>query len=152
MLKAHNQLSEATPNVWVVTVNWNQAGLTRACVHSLRENNITPFSLLIVDNGSTDQSIEILQQIPADTLIQNPQNLGFAGGFNTGIKYAWRRVQTMCSWSTTTPLSQAEMLDMLVKAAQSLQADIAAPAVYYANSPEPSGLLAEKSIRFSVRR
>lgn len=69
MLKAHNQLSEATPNVWVVTVNWNQAGLTRACVHSLRENNITPFSLLIVDNGSTDQSIEILQQIPADTLI-----------------------------------------------------------------------------------
>jgi hypothetical protein len=136
MLKAHNQLSEATPNVWVVTVNWNQAGLTRACVHSLRENNITPFSLLIVDNGSTDQSIEILQQIPADTLIQNPQNLGFAGGFNTGIKYALAQGADYVFMVNNDTLSQPQMLDMLVKAAQSLQADIAAPAVYYANSPE----------------
>lgn len=122
--------------IWVVTVNWNQPELTYQCVNSLRKNNEQPFSLVIVDNGSTDNSVEYLQNTYPEKLIETKKNLGFSGGFNVGIRYALSQGADYIFVVNNDTISQPQMLDTLLLSAQQVHADIAAPAIYYLDSPD----------------
>jgi GT2 family glycosyltransferase len=123
-------------DIWVVTVNWNQPKLTYECIHSLRENNFREFSLVIVDNGSTDNSLEYLNMIAEKELIATSENLGFAGGFNIGLKYAMSKGADYIFMVNNDAISQPKMLDNLIDTAEQLEAGIAAPAIYYLDSPD----------------
>lgn len=61
---------------------------------SLREQTFRDFSILVIDNASTDGVIEFLREhYPDVNVIRNANNSGFAGAHNQGIKYAlhgWR--------------------------------------------------------------
>lgn len=61
---------------------------------SLREQTFRDFSVLVIDNASTDGVIEFVrEEYPEVSVIRNANNNGFAGGHNQGIKYAfhgWR--------------------------------------------------------------
>lgn len=76
-----------------MVLNWNGADLLPACLDSLLKQDYPDFFVLIVDNASTDNSRQILEQYQADnpkkirTILSN-RNTGFAGGVNIGIKYA----------------------------------------------------------------
>ncbi len=75
-------------NKAVVVPNWNGKDSLAACLDSLRAQS-AKHSLIIVENGSTDGSLEYLRaNYPSATLIVNRTNLGFAGGVNCGIKKA----------------------------------------------------------------
>lgn len=79
----------ATPKVYIILVNWNGWGDTVECLHSLEKLNYPDYSIIVVDNGSTDQSVdEIEHRFPGITLLKNSENRGFAGGNNVGIEYA----------------------------------------------------------------
>lgn len=136
MMKAYNQQVSSPHRVWVVTVNWNQPALTRACIQSLRAHNALPFSLVIVDNGSTDGSIEELRGIKSDKLIINQTNLGFATGFNVGIKFALAQGANYVFMVNNDTISQPKMLDTLVSTVIRLAADIAGPVIFYASAPD----------------
>ena len=47
----------AQPTVWIVVLNWNRPQDTLACVASLRKLDYPSFRILVVDNGSTDESV-----------------------------------------------------------------------------------------------
>jgi hypothetical protein len=131
---------EGTPtannDLWVVTVNWNQPKLTFECIQSLRANNDLPFSLVIVDNGSTDGSVDVLRDIQPDKLIVNQTNLGFASGFNAGIKYALSQGADYVFMVNNDTISEPKMLDTLIGTAMRLDAEIASPAIFYASAPD----------------
>lgn len=75
-------------NVYVVIPNWNGADLLAKCLKSL-EKQTHPATIVVVDNGSKDNSIELVEKkFPSVVLLKNSTNLGFAGGVNTGIKYS----------------------------------------------------------------
>ncbi|PKO17680.1 MAG: hypothetical protein CVU39_04150 [Chloroflexi bacterium HGW-Chloroflexi-10] len=75
--------------IWVITLNWNNSIDTIDCVNSLQNQTFKNFSILIVDNGSTDNSPAILKnKFPDIPIIENKKNFGFAKGFNIGINYA----------------------------------------------------------------
>lgn len=74
--------------VGVVLVNWNGLEFTLPCLKSLYSGIIPPDIVVIVDNGSTDGSIEqIKKEYPEITLIENPNNVGFSGANNQGIQH-----------------------------------------------------------------
>lgn len=76
------------PRVGIVLLNWNQPADTLACLASLRRLEYGPVEVVVVDNGSTDGSPEVLRrEFPDVTLIENDSNLGFAAGNNVGIRY-----------------------------------------------------------------
>lgn len=79
-------------SVLIVVLNWNGAKDTQKCVASLLDQSYRFFDILVVDNGSKDNSVPILEKLANKhkkvTLVKNPKNLGFAGGVNTGIRYA----------------------------------------------------------------
>jgi GT2 family glycosyltransferase len=95
----------------VIIVNWHGAADTEACITSLRAADPPPMSIIVVDNGSTDDSLPRLQRwaeshaIPLHTvgedattwpapggvvLIASTTNRGFSGGNNLGLAYAAR--------------------------------------------------------------
>lgn len=65
---------------------------TISCIESIRsKNHGTDYMIVIVDNGSPDNSVWELEKLFIDSddvrLIHNKENLGFAGGNNVGIRY-----------------------------------------------------------------
>src|SRR4051812_2066410 len=74
--------------VAVVTVNYNTAEDTKHCLSSLKKVKTPHFllELIVVDNGSND--VAKLSDIEGITLIKLPQNSGFTGGYNAGMKHA----------------------------------------------------------------
>ncbi len=66
----------------------NNLELTRACIQSIFAHTLEPFELIIVDNGSTDGTVEYLKGITDVQLIQNQENEGFPRACNQGILHA----------------------------------------------------------------
>ena len=70
-------------------VNYNNWRDTLECVDSLKKSGIEDYSILIVENGSTNDSFERLKEAYQNiTIIRSEKNLGFTGGNNLAIKYA----------------------------------------------------------------
>jgi GT2 family glycosyltransferase len=80
-------------SVAVIVLNWNGVKDTLKCLDSLIAQDYKKLSVIVVDNGSVDDSLgkieNYIQKTDFDiTLRSNKKNLGFAGGVNTGIRYA----------------------------------------------------------------
>jgi GT2 family glycosyltransferase len=77
------------PSVYIVLLNWNGWRDTLECLHSLSKTDYRNWHLVIVDNGSTDDSVKQIHNARPDVaLIENQKNLGFAAGNNVGIRFA----------------------------------------------------------------
>ncbi len=71
----------------VVIPCFNGVALTRVCLQALLAQQPTaPAEILVVDNGSTDATAELGAMHPSIRVVRLPQNLGFAGGVNAGIR------------------------------------------------------------------
>ncbi len=75
------------PTVSAVIPTWNRADLLRTIVESLQTQSEPPNQIIVVDNGSQDNSRDVARQLGAD-LLAFPENRGFAVAVNEGIKHA----------------------------------------------------------------
>ncbi|MBS0603501.1 MAG: glycosyltransferase family 2 protein [Verrucomicrobia bacterium] len=77
------------PKIAVIVLNWNGKNDTLACLESLEILTYPNFETIVVDNGSTDNSVPaICARFPRHIVIQTGSNLGFAVGNNIGMKKA----------------------------------------------------------------
>ncbi len=77
------------PKVSIVVVNYNGKKYLNACLSSLAIQTYPDFEVILVDNASSDSSVEYVKEhFPSVRLIENPKNYGFAKGNNIGIKEA----------------------------------------------------------------
>jgi len=84
--------TESLPKVIVVVLNWNNYTDTASCLSSLRQLHYDNCEVVVVDNGSTDDSAsQIRNAFPEVSVIETNSNLGFAAGCNVGIRYALGR-------------------------------------------------------------
>jgi len=75
--------------VAVVIVNWNKINHITNLLNQLKSIKSDNFDIIVVDNGSTDNSQNIIKtKFPYVSLIEQETNLGGTGGFNSGIKFA----------------------------------------------------------------
>lgn len=80
-----------TPKVLVIVLTYNAAEYLGDCLSSVARVQYPRefFKVLVVDNGSTDGSVEFMEtNFPDIEIIVNDTNLGFAGGNNVGMRYA----------------------------------------------------------------
>ena len=74
---------------WLIVLSWNGREDTLACLRSLRGLRGADTRVVVVDNGSTDGSVEaVREQHPEVDVVENGRNLGFSGGNNAGIRHA----------------------------------------------------------------
>jgi GT2 family glycosyltransferase len=78
-----------TPEISVVIPNWNGMSYLENCLNSLRDQDFPSYEVIVVDNGSTDGSVEFIRDHPLETrVIAFKENRGFARAVNEGIKSA----------------------------------------------------------------
>lgn len=73
--------------VAIIVVTYNRLTFLKECIESLRKQTYKDSSIIVINNGSTDNTTEWLAEQKDIITITQP-NLGGAGGFFTGIKYA----------------------------------------------------------------
>jgi hypothetical protein len=117
-----------------VTLNWNRAADTLACLRSLRAAGLPPEQVVVVDNGSTDDSVAVLRAAcPEARLLVNPRNMGFAGGANPGLARALEMGQPYILLLNNDTEVAADSLEILVAAAEEHpRAGILSPLIRYA--------------------
>lgn len=71
------------PRVSILILVCNRAEVTLSCFQSLAAvDTATPFELILVDNGSTDDTAELLNRVNGATVIRNAVNRGYPVGVN----------------------------------------------------------------------
>ena len=77
------------PRASLLIVNWNGKRHLPDCLGSLAAQSFRDFEVILVDNGSSDGSVELLrEQYPWVRLVPLAENTGFAGGNNTALAHA----------------------------------------------------------------
>jgi GT2 family glycosyltransferase len=70
----------------LIVLNWNGKEHLARCLPSLQDLDYPEYEVMVVDNGSSDDSVEfVTSEFPNVTVVQNDRNLGYAGGMNAGI-------------------------------------------------------------------
>ncbi|HEX7970849.1 MAG TPA: glycosyltransferase family 2 protein [Thiobacillus sp.] len=126
----------AEPIVCAVTVNWNRAGDTLACIDSLvHQEGLAPH-IIVVDNASSDDSVDrIRQAYPQVELIRSETNRMFGGGNNLGIRRALEAgADTVFLINNDATLAPDGLAKLLACAAPDV--GILSPLIYYASRPE----------------
>ena len=77
------------PLISIIILNYNSGDFLTNCVDSIKNSNFENFEIIIVDNGSTDESLENCKTKFNDlNFIENEKNLGYCEGNNIGINRA----------------------------------------------------------------
>ncbi len=105
--------------VSVVIPNLNGAGWLKDSIESIYNQSVQDFELIIIDNGSTDESLEIARSYKEKsnyTLIENKNNTGFSAGVNAGIRIAKGEFVLLFN---NDAFAESDFIENLLKLAQS---------------------------------
>jgi GT2 family glycosyltransferase len=105
-----------TSRISVIVLNWNGMKWLQNCLSSiLRQDAGEDFEVLLVDNGSTDDSVQYVEaNFPSVKVVQLEKNYGFAKGNNRALNYAQGEYLVFVNTDTK---AEAGWLKSLVKAA-----------------------------------
>ena len=121
-----------SPRVSVIVLNWNGAPHLAACLDSVQRLTYPERELMVVDNASTDGSAALIP--PEFVRIDNPVNLGYAGGNNVGIRRATGAYVLLVNNDTVL---DPGLIEPLVAAAEADPAVAAVnPKIVYFDRPE----------------
>jgi rhamnopyranosyl-N-acetylglucosaminyl-diphospho-decaprenol beta-1,3/1,4-galactofuranosyltransferase len=106
------------PSVASITVTWNGTGAIPGHLEALKRQTVPLAELVVVDNASTDGTLQAVQSsFPDVTCLSLRENGGVGGGFATGLEYAIKRNHEWF-WlfdqdSVTEPRALEKLLDAL---------------------------------------
>lgn len=85
-------MREKPPLVYAVVLTHNHIDYTRRALASLQRMTYPAYRLLVVDNFSSDGTVEVVRkEFPAVEILVQASNLGFAAGMNAGLRLALAR-------------------------------------------------------------
>lgn len=121
------------PLVSIISINYNQPGVTCEMLASLRQLTYQNYEIIVVDNGSPTHSPDaIAEHFPEVNLIRSYHNLGFAGGNNLGVAAARGKYVLFLNNDTEVEPGLLEPLVALFEA--NPRAGIASPKILYYHS------------------
>lgn len=98
----------------IILVNWNGKKWLEQCLPTLGKQTYKNFEVILVDNGSRDNSIDFVRKnFPKVKIIKSKDNLGFAGGNNLGLKKAKGELILLLNSDTKVP---KDYLEKFIKA------------------------------------
>ena len=125
--------------VVIIILNLNKKEDILKCLESVFKLDYSPYEVVVVDNGSTDGSVEAISKaFPNVHLIRNANNLGVAGGRNLGIEHANNNFQyKYLFFLDNDTLVEKGSLSELIKAMQKdKRIGLVTPKSYRMSSPQ----------------
>ena len=124
------------PRTLAITLNWRQPQVTLECVRALQALQNPELDILVIDNGSGDDSVEILKQHePPVELLELPQNVGFAAGNNQGLQLAIDRGYDFALLINNDAFAGPELLERLLAQTGS-DIGLLSPKIFYESDPD----------------
>ena len=139
-------------SVSVIIVNWNTAALLCQCLTSLYAHAVSRPEVIVVDNGSTDGSAQMVaRSFPQVRLIRNMENRGFAAANNQGLALAMGRHLLLLNsdtvLATALPAALSRFLD------ETPDAGAAGPRLVGADGgPQPFTFGGDPTLGYLLRR
>ena len=97
-------MTPSPPQCSVIVCSLNGERVLPACLRTLLASRDVAYEAIVVDNGSTDATPEIVRRdFPSVRLVQATRNLGFAGGNNLGIRAARGEILVLLNDDTEVP-------------------------------------------------
>lgn len=100
--------------VAIIVVTYNRLKLLKEEIETLRSQTYTDSQIVVINNGSTDDTLSWLQQ-QQDIITITQDNVGGAGGFFTGMKYAAENNYEYCWVMDDDVICEANALEELVE-------------------------------------
>lgn len=126
------------PKVFVITLNWNGKQWLEDCLSSVLASDYPNFEVVMVDNGSTDGSADLVREtFPAVHIIQTGRNLGYARGFNAGLEFASARgVDYFLIMNNDTVIDRGALAALVETALSQERAGFVTGKVYFYDQPD----------------
>jgi GT2 family glycosyltransferase len=126
------------PKVSIILLNLNGYEDTQDCLKSLRQVQYPNFDVIVVDNGSDDDSFARLQtEFPDIRLLGSKVNLGFTGGNNLGIEDALCHEAAYVLLLNNDTVVEPNFLTHLVQVGErDPRIGILGPKIFYASEPQ----------------
>ena len=123
--------------VAIVIVNWNGKENTFECLESVRSIDYPCVEVIVVDNGSTDNSADaIRERFPEVVLLRAEKNLGTAGGRNIGARYALKSGADFVFFLDNDAIVDSQVIVNFLKAGDVIKRNgIFGPKIYYFSEP-----------------
>lgn len=120
-----------------ILVNWNGWQDTIECIDALKQNNYPHLEVVVVDNGSSNDSVAKIETAHPDILLlKSPKNLGFAGGNNIGMRCALAHgVDFVWLLNNDTKPDKDALSEMVEKALSDPRIGAVGSVCYYADRP-----------------
>lgn len=127
-----------TPQVAIIILNWNGQTDTLACLASLSHLDYPACHIVVVDNGSNDDSVAAIgSAYPRVILLETGDNLGYVGGNNVGLDYARTLGVDYALLLNNDTEVAPDFLRLLIDAAEAdPTVAIVGPLIYYFDHPE----------------
>jgi len=131
--RKHMANPNGSPLVAIVLINWNRYRDTLECVDSLRKSTYANIQIIVVDNGSVDESVGRLRERSSDyQLILSETNTGFTGGNNLGIERAMSIGADLIFLLNNDTLIESTAIERLVAAGQNdRSAGVVTPKIFF---------------------
>lgn len=128
----------AAPKVVIIVLNWNGRDDTLACLASLSGIDYPVYEVIVVDNGSCDDSVPVIASVyPQATLIETGANLGYVGGNNIGLEHAKTMGADYALLLNNDTEVAPDFLNLMVEVAEVDAAiGIVGPTIYYFDRPD----------------
>ena len=119
----------------IIVVNYNGQEWLPALFRSLESQSFSDFEVIMVDNASTDGSVEFVErEFPQVKLIRSQENLGFAQGNNLGMAHARGKHLVLLNSDTVTEKDWLGELVRILDSHDSIGAVV--PKIYHGQSSE----------------
>lgn len=119
----------ASPPAAVYILNWNGRPYLAECLSALVAQTYRPFTVTLIDNGSTDGSLDFVRaHFPDVGILDNGRNLGFADGNNAALRKATAEVVALLNPDV---VASPDWLARLVEALAEERVGIAGSKLWY---------------------
>jgi len=121
------------PLVYTVVLTWNGRADTLECLPTVLAMPYPNMRVVLVDNASTDGTVPAVREaFPGVEILVNKENLGFAGGTNTGVRYALERQADYVFLLNNDVTVAEDTLGYLIQVAESEpDVGVLTPRIYY---------------------
>lgn len=128
---------KVTRQVYILLLSWNNWKDTNDCLASLQALDYDNWRALVLDNGSTDASVQrIRERFPQVEIIELGENLGFTKGNNAGIRVALERgADYVWLLNNDTVVEPRTLGAMVARAEGDSKIGAVGSAIYYMEEP-----------------
>lgn len=119
--------------IGIILVNFNGKLYNEQCINSIKLSTYSNYSIYVVDNNSSDNSVEILKEKFRDgiTIIENDDNLGFSCANNIGIKKALDDGCNYILMLNNDTVIESNMIEEMLDISLKNHGSVVSPKIYY---------------------